>query len=408
MPIQSRVRYFAPILVLLMLVCLVTTPPASTLAEGAANPSATPSSSVTTTASANTIPSSAPPSSGGLAPSAINVCGMVTGFIAPNSPYGAGLIAVDGRTIILPPWINLGFSVILPGSQVAVNGTVDANNILTSGTVLPGPCLQVPLSSGVLPPVAPSASPTVGTPIGVVQIQAPPDGATVSDRVTLAGYAADCPSGAPAQRVRIFLGGANGTLLGTATLGSLAMGAGSPNFTVLCSNGLGSQGPVGWTFPLETAQLPNGSTLISAVAEVSSGTVVDTVTYQVANVAAPPTPTPTPTAVPTPVTLLVTPVVSVLKNPNAAGGIAAGTCPSAGPCTVQFSWTEPVPATNTLSYGVGAPGSGFALGSQVIPASANPTIQVSFNAAAGQMVHFQATSSIGGVSLQAPDTGLTL
>jgi hypothetical protein len=104
---------------------------------------------------------------------------------------------------------------------------------------------------------------------------------------------------------------------------------------------------------------------------------------------------------------LVMPAVNVLRNPLGMGGAPVGTCPVAGPCTLRLRWSEPAGATNTLMYGVGVPGTGFAANCTPLP-STTPTCEVTLGLPAGAVIHYQATSSLGGSTLQTPDTALTL
>ena len=104
---------------------------------------------------------------------------------------------------------------------------------------------------------------------------------------------------------------------------------------------------------------------------------------------------------------LVLPVVNVLRNPNGVGGAPVGVCPGAGPCTLRFAWTEPLAASHALSYGIGPAGSGF-MGSCSFPVTTSPSCDAVFNAPAGTLVHFQATSSAAGNTVQTPDLSLIL
>src|SRR5579871_431179 len=349
---------------------------------------------------------------------------------------------------------NSGFDV-----QWQVNNLTNGNHTLYVYSLTNGNWIykMVPIvgAGGTTSPAATSSTPLpTSAPgaagIGLVQILAPPDGVTLSGPVLVIGDAVDCASGTPALQVRLYRGGPNGVLLGNATPSTTTL-----SLAGLCSSGASGQAAIGWTFPLDTTQLPNGPSQITAIADVSGGSVQSSVTYTIANgpstatcnptfplpnPANPPnvpcTPGPTtpgtaptsgpaltPTGVPTLPTQLTPPSVQVLKNPTGATvtiqpgqpncasshegpcqvPVAAGTCPSPGPCTIRFTWTEPVPAENTLRYGVGGPGSPFS-GTCALPPSTTATCDAMFSAPAGSTVHYQAISTIAGVTVQTPDT----
>jgi hypothetical protein len=120
-----------------------------------------------------------------------------------------------------------------------------------------------------------------GTPTGngglVVRIQSPASGSTISGSRLISGVAVDCAARAPASSVVIYRGGANGTQLGNAQVGTLT------DISQVCG-GASGQVPAGWTFTLNTISLGDGSQQITAVATFTNGgNAQDSATFMVAN-----------------------------------------------------------------------------------------------------------------------------
>jgi len=166
----NRIPWLAALaLASLLLVGFLVAPTSSTLAQigGANNPAA---------------PSTSTPTASGQ----VTLCGIVTGFLAPSVSTGAGYVTITdvtgtNQTIILQPGMTLGLSTLPIGNRVVVNGTLDSNNILTSGTVLPGTCPPTPtptLTSTATPTLvpfiaAPASSLAPPTAVPAVNVAAP-------------------------------------------------------------------------------------------------------------------------------------------------------------------------------------------------------------------------------------------
>jgi len=126
---------------------------------------ATPSGTPTATPAVTSTPEPSPTPTVAMQ---IIACGLVTGLMLPSDPYGAGLIVVNGQTIILPPTMTLGLASMPAGSTAVVTGTIDSNGVLTSGTVIPGDCAPTPVGTATASPSS------TGIPVSMTPASAAP------------------------------------------------------------------------------------------------------------------------------------------------------------------------------------------------------------------------------------------
>jgi len=173
---------------------------------------------------------------------------------------------------------NSGFDVIWnvtglsPGNHTLyVYSSINGQTVYRTDTIVGGAASASSFTStSTTGSTSPSSSASSGN--GVVKIQAPGSGSLVSSQQVISGYAADCGTGQPARTVRLYSGGANGTLLGQATLG-----ASSTPISQVCPGANSAVSAAGWTYTLNASGLTPGSVTITAVADVTGGTAQDSV-----------------------------------------------------------------------------------------------------------------------------------
>ncbi|MEA2638789.1 MAG: hypothetical protein QOF51_183 [Chloroflexota bacterium] len=171
------------------------------------------------------------------------------------------VVTATGRTDLA----NSGYDIIWTASGLTPAGS---NHTIYVSTTRSGQTVTASIT--IVAGSAPAG------PSGVVKIQTPGTGATVSGSYTVSGYAVDCTTGQPATNVRIYAGGLNGTLLGNATTGQS-----TTNLASVCASGRTGSVTGGWTFTLNSQSLTTGSQTLTAAADVTGGTVSDSVAVTV-------------------------------------------------------------------------------------------------------------------------------